>query len=235
MSNKTALIIGATGLVGRELLNKVLSNDYYAKILLVGRRSPDVKDNRISELVINFDKLGDIKAELSAHDYFCCIGTTMDQAKTKDAFYKVDFTYPNQLAKIASEDDKFETFNIVSSYGASSHSGLFYNAVKGQMEEALIALNLKTLHIYQPSLLLGYRPHFRLWEEIAKLASSILSFFIIGSRLRLWAIKGQDVAESMFYVATSEETGLHIHKPLEMQKIAKQKKYKFESINSESI
>lgn len=233
MSNKTALIVGATGLVGRELLNTLLRNDSYSKILLVGRRSPEIKDNRIVELIVNFDKLENVKSEFSAHDYFCCIGTTMDQAKTKDAFYRVDFTYPLEIAKIAMEDKNFETFNVISSYGASPQSGLFYNAVKGQMEEALIALNLKTLHIYQPSLLLGYRPHFRLWEEMAKLASSILSFFIIGSRLRFWAIKGQQVADAMYYIANSEEEGLHIHRPLEMQKVAREKKYKIESINSE--
>lgn len=233
MSNKTALIVGATGLVGRELLNTLLRNDYYSKILLIGRRSPEVKDNRISELIVNFDKLDDVKAEISANDYFCCIGTTMDQAKTKEAFYRVDFSYPLEIAKMAKNDENFETFNVVSSYGASPQSGLFYNSVKGQMEEAMIELKLKTLHIYQPSLLLGYRPHFRLWEEMAKLASSILSFFIIGSRLRFWAIKGVQVADSMFYVATSKETGVHIHRPLEMKKIALKKEYKFESINSE--
>lgn len=234
MSGKTALIVGSTGLVGRELLNVVLKHDYYSKILLVGRRSPGIKDNRIEEVVVNFDRLSEYSDQLSANDYYCCIGTTMGQAKTKEAFFRVDFTYPLELAKIAKADSKFEKFSLVSSYGAHSESGLFYNAVKGQLEEALKDMNLKTLHIFQPSLLLGYRPHFRIWEELAKLASSILSFFIIGSRLRFWAIKGSEVAESMFYVNKSDETGVHVHKPLEMKKVASKKEYKVDTPLAES-
>ncbi|MCV9388345.1 NAD-dependent epimerase/dehydratase family protein [Reichenbachiella ulvae] len=233
MAGKTALIAGATGLVGRELLNTLLSKDYYSKILILGRRSIEIKDNRIEEIIINFDELANYQDQISAHDYYCCLGTTMGQAKSKEAFFRVDFTYPVELGKLAKNDSQFETFCIVSSYGANSESALFYNSVKGQVEEALKDLDLKTLHIFQPSLLLGYRPHFRLWEEMAKLASSILSFFIIGSRLRFWAIRGSQVAEAMYYIATSDQEGTHVHKPLEMQKIAHQKEYKFDSSHSE--
>ncbi|UXP33501.1 NAD-dependent epimerase/dehydratase family protein [Reichenbachiella agarivorans] len=232
MAGKTALIVGATGLVGRELLNTLLSKDHYAKILIVGRRSIEIKDNRIEELIVNFDELEKYQSQISAHDYYCCLGTTMAQAKSKEAFYRVDFTYPMELAKIAQADPQFETFNLVSAYGANAQSGLFYNSVKGQLEEALKEMGLPALHIYQPSLLLGYRPHFRIWEEMAKLASSIFSFFIIGSRLRFWAIKGSQVAEAMFYVASSDEKGIHIHKPLEMQRIARKKEYTFDSSRS---
>ena len=234
MTGKTAVIVGATGLVGRELLNVILEHDYYAKILLIGRRSPEIKDNRLEELILDFNKLSEYADKISGHDYYCCIGTTMNQAKSKEAFFRVDFTFPLELARIAKQDPKFEKFHVVTSYGASPESSLFYNAVKGQLEEALKDLNLGTLHIYQPSLLLGYRPHFRIWEELAKLASSIFSFFIIGSRLRFWAIRGREVAEAMFYVTKSPETGLHVHKPLEMKKTAKKKEYKVDTAVAES-
>lgn len=226
MSGKTALIVGATGLVGRELLNVLLENDHYSKILIVGRSSPEVKDNRIEELLIDFDNLTDYKDQISANDYYCCIGTTMELARSKEAFYRVDFTYTLELAKMAKEDSQFDQFHMVSSYGANSQSGLFYNAVKGQIEEALQELDLRALHIFQPSLLLGYRKNFRLWEELAKIVSGVLSFFIIGDRLKFWSIEGRDVAKSMFYVALSGETGVHVHKPLEMRRIARTKEYK---------
>ncbi|WP_109833199.1 NAD-dependent epimerase/dehydratase family protein [Reichenbachiella versicolor] len=229
MSGKTAVIVGATGLVGRELLNVLLEHDYYSKVLLVGRRSPEVKDNRIEEVVVDFNRLSDYKSQISANDYYCCIGTTMGKAKNKETFFKVDFSFPMELAKMAKEDPQFEVFNVVTSYGANPESGLFYNAVKGQLEDALRDLNLKTLHIYQPSLLLGYRPHFRLWEELAKIVSSVFSFFIIGSRLRFWAIKGREVAEAMFYVSKSGESGVHVHKPLEMKKTSRRKEYKVDT------
>lgn len=220
------MIVGATGLVGRELLNVLLENDHYSKILIVGRSSPEVKDNRIEELLIDFDNLTDYKDQISANDYYCCIGTTMELARSKEAFYRVDFTYTLELAKMAKEDSQFDQFHMVSSYGANSQSGLFYNAVKGQIEEALQELDLRALHIFQPSLLLGYRKNFRLWEELAKIVSGVLSFFIIGDRLKFWSIEGRDVAKSMFYVALSGETGVHVHKPLEMRRIARTKEYK---------
>ncbi|MGL1886600.1 MAG: NAD-dependent epimerase/dehydratase family protein [Reichenbachiella sp.] len=233
MSGKSALVVGATGLVGRALLDTLLKQDYYSKIVLVGRHSPGIKDNRLEEHIVDFDKLSDYKDQISANHYYCCIGTTMDQAKSKDIFRRVDYTYPLELAQLAKEDPSCESFNVVSSYGASPHSGLFYNQVKGQMEEAIKELELETLHIYQPSLLLGYRPHFRLWEEMAKFASTVLSFFIIGSRLKFWAIKGEQVGDAMFYVATSGEKGLHIHKPLEMKSVASKKEYKGDNRHSE--
>jgi uncharacterized protein YbjT (DUF2867 family) len=235
MSEKTALIVGATGLVGRELLNVILENDYYSKILLVGRSSPEIKDNRLVDVIVDFDDLASYRDQISADHYYCCIGTTMEQAKTKEAFYKVDFTYAHELAKMAKEDPKFDQFHLVTSYGANSDSGLYYNEVKGLIEDAIKELDLSTLHIFQPSLLLGYRKHYRLWEEMAKMASSILSFFIIGSRLRFWAIQGTDVAEAMFVVAKSGETGVHVHKPLEMKRIASKKEYKGDNSITEDV
>lgn len=229
MSGKTAVIIGATGLVGRELLNVILEHDYYSKVLLVGRRSPEVKDNRIEEIIADFNHLSDYTSAITGNDYYCCLGTTMKRAKSKEQFFKVDYTFPMELAKIARQDPKFEKYHIVTAYGASPNSGLFYNAVKGQLEDGLKSMNLETLHIYQPSLLLGYRPSFRLWEEMAKLASSVLSFFIIGSRLRLWTIRGREVAEAMFYVSKSDEKGVHVHKPLEMRRTSRNKTYQVDT------
>ncbi len=221
MENKTALIVGATGLVGRQLLDVLLKNDYYHQILIVSRRTVGVKDNRIKELIINFDSFDDFKDQISANDYYCSIGTTMKQAGSKEAFLKIDYSYPIKLAQHALEDPNFEQFLLVSSYGANSKSSLFYNEVKGKTEEALKEMNLKKLLIFQPSLLLGYRKDFRLLEEMAKLLSSILSFFIIGTRLRFWAIKGLEVAKAMFVVAKRKESpGVHVYKPLQMLKIS---------------
>lgn len=222
MDNKTALIVGSTGLVGRQILDVLLENDYYHEILIIGRRSVGVKDNRIREIIFEFDDFDQYKDQISAHDYYCSIGTTMKQAGSKEAFKKVDYSYPVRLAEHARNDPKFEQFLMVSSYGANANSALFYNEIKGKTEEALKGMSLKTLLIFQPSLLLGYRKDFRFFEEAAKLVSSILSFFIIGTRMRLWAIKGSDVAKSMFIVAKRNiGDSIRVYKPLEMIKIAK--------------
>lgn len=216
---KTALIVGATGLVGRQVLNVLLDYDYYDEIIILGRRSPEVKDNRIREVITDFEKFNNHKDEISANDYYVCIGTTMKAAGSEEAFYRVDFTYPLELGKIAKEDPKFEQYLLVSSFGADAESALFYNEVKGQLEDALKDLNLKRLHIFQPSLLLGYRPDFRFFEELAKIFSNILTFFIIGRAKRFWAIEGYDVAKSMFLTARKHIDGDHTYRPKEMLKI----------------
>jgi uncharacterized protein YbjT (DUF2867 family) len=221
MENKTALIVGATGLVGRQILDVLLKNDYYHQILIVSRRTVGVKDNRIKELIIDFDNFDEFKDQMSANDYYCSIGTTMKLAGSKEAFLKIDYSCPINLAQHALEDPNFEQFLLVSSYGANSESSLFYNEVKGKTEDALKEMNLKKLLIFRPSLLLGYRKDFRFFEEAAKLVSTVLSFFIIGTRLRFWAIKGLEVAKAMFVVAKrKEDPGVHVYKPLQMLQIS---------------
>jgi uncharacterized protein YbjT (DUF2867 family) len=218
-SKKTALIIGATALVGRQVLNVLLDYDYYDEIILLGRRSPEVKDNRIREVIIDFETLESHANEISANDYYCCIGTTMKAAGSEEAFKRVDYTYPLELGKMALKDPNFEQFLLVSSFGADSKSILFYNKVKGHLEDEMKTLSLKRLHVFQPSLLLGYRPDFRFFEELAKITSNILSFFVIGESKRFWAIEGHDVAKSMFLIARQHIDGTHTYRPQEMLKI----------------
>ncbi|MEQ6121321.1 NAD-dependent epimerase/dehydratase family protein [Reichenbachiella sp. MALMAid0571] len=221
MENKSALIVGATGLVGKQILKVLLENDYYDQIMIIGRRSVGIEDGRIKELIFEFKEFEKYKMQVSANDYYCSVGTTMKKAGSKEAFMKVDYSIPLMLAEHAKQDSNFEQFLMVSSYGANTDSALFYNKVKGKTEDALRALNLKTLLIFQPSLLLGDRDEFRFFEEVAKLISSVFSFFIIGTRLRLWAIKASDVAKAMFLVAKSkEDEGVHVYKPLKMIRIA---------------
>ncbi len=220
---KKALIVGATGLVGRQVLNVLLANDYYEEIIILGRSSTGVKDNRINEIVIDFDDLKNHTDELSANDYYCCIGTTLKAAGSKEKFHLIDFTYPVEIAKLAQKDPLFEQFLIVSSLGANQKSVLFYNKIKGKLENRLKKIGLKSLHIFQPSLLVGERKDFRPAEAIAGMFSSILSFFVIGSSRRFFAIEGVDVAKSMFLIAQKNEEGTHTHKPKEMLKISHQK------------
>ena len=218
MEQKTALIVGATGLVGRQVLRLLLSQDYYQEIIILGRRSVDITDNRITEHIINFDELDQYKDKISANDYYICIGTTMAEACSEEAFYKVDFTYPYELGLIAKKDPKFEQYLLVSSLGADAESPLLYNEVKGKIENALKEMNFRTLHIFQPSLLTGARQKHRFFEELAKIVTAILSVFVIGNK-KFWAINDSDVAKSMFMIARRQEKGTFTHRPYEMLKI----------------
>ncbi len=219
---KTAVVTGATGLVGRELMKVLLANDYYSKIVVVGRRSLDIKDNRIEEIIVDFDQLASVADQLNAEDHYCCLGTTKKKAGSKERFKKIDLNYPLELAEIAKKGSRFNTFIVVTAVGADSESPLFYNQIKGELEDKLKNLGLKSLHIFQPSLLIGAREDFRVLEELAKFFTVVLSFFIIGLN-KFWSIRGEDVAKGMFHVAQKGEEGLFVHKPNEIRSLAKSK------------
>jgi uncharacterized protein YbjT (DUF2867 family) len=219
--DRIALVTGATGLVGKALIRLLLSKDYYSRIIVLSRRELEIKDNRIVMVLLDdFDRIEEVASQLNAHDVYCALGTTMRRAKSREAFLKIDQHYPLKLAGIVKDQPLFEQLLIVTSHGAKSSSPLFYNKVKGELEEKLMGMGFKNLKIFQPSLLLGYRDEFRLWEEVAKFISAFLSFFMIGSKARLWTIRGTEVATAMYRVARRREPGVEVFKPRRMIKIA---------------
>lgn len=208
---KVALIAGATGLVGRELVRLLLSDPFYDKVKVVTRKSTDIKDNRLEEIIIeDFDTLKSHAERLSASHYYVTLGTTMRKAGSKDNFYKVDFTYPQVLGEIAKDDINFEKYLVVTSYRASTDSRFFYNRVKGEIENALKALQLKSLHIFQPSLLIGFRPDFRVFEELSKIILPIIIFLSFG-QIKFRAIEGRDVAKALLKVGKEGISGTHVY------------------------
>jgi uncharacterized protein YbjT (DUF2867 family) len=219
--DRTAVVTGATGLVGRELMKELLAKDYYTKIIVVGRRSIEIKDNRIEEVIIDFDQISTIADKLNAEDHYCCLGTTMKKAGSKEQFKKIDLDYPVELAKLASQGSRFNTFIVVTAVGADAQSPVFYNKIKGELEDELKGLGLRSLYIFQPSLLIGAREEFRLLEEIANLFTVVLSFFIIGLN-KVWSISGRSVAKGMINVAQKGEEGVHVYRPTEIRELAKE-------------
>ena len=203
------MIVGATGLVGKALVRLILSKDYYKKIIVLSRRELEIRDNRIEMAILDdFEKMEEIASKLNANDVYCALGTTLRQAGSKENFLKIDLEYPVRLAKMMSRQSLFEQFLMVTSHGADSESPLFYNKVKGDIEDELIALNLDSLKIFQPSLLLGYRDDFRFKEEVAKFFSAVLSFFMVGAKTQLWTIRGSEVAAAMYKIAIKRDPGI---------------------------
>lgn len=223
MATHTALIVGATGLVGKELVRLLLTRDYYHKITVLARRELNIKDNRLKVLILeDFGAMDTLKDQLNAEDVYCLLGTTIKQAGSKEAFERIDLEYPLQLAKLAKTFPDFQQYLVVTAAGSNADSPLFYNRVKGQLEEQLRALDLPALKIFRPSLLIGQRDHFRLGEEIAKVFTSILAFFMVGRHSGLFSIKGSDVAKAMLYTARLKSPGTQIIKSADMVKLANQ-------------
>jgi len=216
---KSALIIGASGLVGKLLSEAILQNDYYLSITLVLRRSIDLKyDKRVKIITISdFDALDQYEEDLFSEDVFCCLGSTMKKAGSKSAFEKSDLIYPLKVATINQKNPNFKNYLIVTSQGANAKSLFYYNQVKGKCEQALLALNLPGLKVFRPSLLLGNRIEKRgaevFFNFLIQVVSSPLKVLGISS---FWSIEAVIVARAMLQVAMNENEGTVFYNAKEM-------------------
>lgn len=165
MITKTALVVGATGLVGAALTDLLLKDDRFEKVAVFVRRTTGRKSEKLQEHIVNFDAIPDWKHLLKGDVLFSALGTTLKKAGGKEAQYKIDFTYQYEVAKAAAENN-VRHYVLVSSAGASPQSRIFYPRMKGELEEAVKTFSFTHIHILQPGILKGDREEFRLGERI---------------------------------------------------------------------
>lgn len=215
---RNALIAGASGLVGGHCLRLLLESDRYSQVISIGRRDLPVIHPKLDQQVIDFDKLESFTTDLVADDIYCCLGTTIKKAGSKEAFYKVDYTYVSQLAKITAAKNATQ-FLVVSAMGANASSFIFYNRVKGEMEKFVKEQGFDAVHIFQPSLLLGEREDERKGEEFASKVMKPLSQFMIGPFKKYKPIEGETVAKAMVYAAALNQTGIYTYQSDEIARL----------------
>ena len=193
---KTALIAGASGLVGGQLLRQLLDAPEYDRVIAVGRRPVDGAHAKLTQVTADFAALDGVASELRADDAYCCLGTTISAAGSRDAFRAVDHGAVLALAWAAQRGGA-QRFFTVSSLGADAQSRVFYNRVKGETEEALQVLDFGTLGIFRPSLLKGRRREFRLGEKIGHGVMALAGPLLFGSWKKYRAIEAAIVARAM--------------------------------------
>jgi uncharacterized protein YbjT (DUF2867 family) len=212
---KTALVLGGSGLIGRQLVNELLESQHYQRVTVLLRRPladlPEGAEQRIED----FDALIASAEPLEANDVFCCLGTTIKTVKgDKAAFYRIDHDYPVALAQLAQQGGAERCF-VVSALGANAASRVYYNRVKGEMERDLRALNFAALHIYQPSLLIGKRDHLdqpsRSGEGVGQALMPLLNLLLQGALRKYRATPADSVAAAMAADAQRQTQGLEIH------------------------
>lgn len=215
---KTALVVGATGLVGSHLLSLLVEDEFYSKVKVLARHRPEINHPKVEVIINDFQDLQSSSHHLRADDIYCCLGTTRKKAGSKEAFYKVDFHYPLEIAKITQQQGATHFF-LVSAMGADVKSNIFYNRVKGEIEVAISTIPFQSINVFRPSLLLGHRKERRMGESIAKWFSLLFAFMFVGPFKKYKPIHAQTVAQGMLKIARQELDGFYIFESEQIKRI----------------
>jgi uncharacterized protein YbjT (DUF2867 family) len=199
---KTAIIIGATGLVGNQLSKKLLNDDRYKTVKLFVRKPSGITHPKLEENVVEFEKLEQWKNKITGDELYSAMGTTIKKAGSKETQYKIDFTYQYECAKATSENGVGK-YLLVSSAGANSKSGNFYLRIKGELDEKVSELPFKQISIFRPSFLAGERKERRRGEAIGISAVNFLAGIIPPLR-KYRPIGAETVAEAIIKAANAE-------------------------------
>ncbi|HEX4573716.1 MAG TPA: NAD-dependent epimerase/dehydratase family protein [Gemmatimonadales bacterium] len=207
---RTALVAGASGLVGGHVLRVLLADAEYERVTTLGRRTLPLVHRKLVQRVCDFDHLAEVSDFPRVHDVFCCLGTTIHQAGSPEAFRKVDLTYVLELARVAVRY-RAGQFLLVTALGADPQSRISYSRVKGEVEEAVRRLQFDGIQIFRPALLLGRRAAPRFAEGVAAVLSPLVSWALLG-RLRVYRpIRAETVARAMVRVAREASRGVHVY------------------------
>jgi uncharacterized protein YbjT (DUF2867 family) len=205
--NKTALLIGATGLVGNELLQQLLTHSGFDRIIVLGRRSTGKVHSKLTEHVIDFKNVEDWRGIVKGDVVFSALGTTINKAGSREAQYIIDHNYQFEFAKAAS-DNSISTYILVSSAGADLNSRLFYSKMKGELERDVKELRFKSIYFIRPSLLTGDRKEYRLGEKIGFIVLKALNS--IGLLRKYKPVHAAVVAKAMINASMEARKGVTI-------------------------
>lgn len=196
---RSAVVIGATGLVGSELVKQLCDNPHYISVTTLSRRPLNFSHEKLVSRIVDFDALQESDFG-HAQVVFCCMGTTRKKAGSREEFERVDVEYPLRVAQVAKKLGSSH-FIVISAMGANENSSAYYNQVKGKLEKELIELEMPQLSIVRPSLLVGKRDEFRFGEKMGEGALKVLNPAFIGPFKKFRSIEAVQVAEAMVWIA----------------------------------
>ena len=202
---KTAVIIGATGAVGKEILKEILADNFYNKVYILGRESIGKlgDEERLTKIIVDFENINFDTSILEDADVFASLGTTIKIAGSKENQRKIDVDYTVNFAKLC--EGKVRSFNVVSAIGANSKSKNFYNSLKGELEDKLKVMNLRVLRIFQPSLLISKRDDKRFLEELFMKVSPIFKLVLKGKAKKYSPIEVSVLGREIVRFATENK------------------------------
>ena len=210
-------VIGATGLVGKQLINLLLSDPLFTKVRIFVRRDAGITHPKLEQHVVEFNDSGTWEKHLTGDILFSALGTTLRKAGSKDKQYEVDFRLNLKFANKAKENG-IGTYVLVSSIGADSRSKIFYSRIKGELDDAVMNLGFRKLAILRPSMLLGERDENRWMEKISIPVFRMLTRFLFK---KYRPIEGRTVAKAMIAASLAPPSGKIIWTASEIFDLAK--------------
>ncbi|MCM0606797.1 MAG: NAD-dependent epimerase/dehydratase family protein [Xanthomonadaceae bacterium] len=210
MANKTALVLGSTGLVGSHCLRQLLESSFYERVIALGRRSTGITHPKLVEKLIDFERLSEFENSFKGDDLFYCLGTTIAKAGSQEAFTRVDYEYPLEIAKLAFKGG-VKKWLMITSVGASDRSPNFYLRTKGIAEKEISKVGFAETHFFRPSFLLGDRGEDRPLEKVIGPVFKVFAPLMIGPFYQYKPVEASDVAAQMVNVASMTASGMSIH------------------------
>ncbi len=196
MSKKKVLILGASGLVGQQLLGRLLKDETIESVISLVRNPMKVSHPKLYQVTTQFEKLADQRGNFKVDVVFCCLGTTIKNAGTKSAFRRCDYYYVVEAAKLAKEY-RVDHFLVISALGANPDSTFFYKQIKGEMERDIYLYGPAKITIVRPSLLIGARDEKRPFEELCLKVLKPFRPFFYGPLKKYRPISASKIAEEM--------------------------------------
>ncbi len=193
---KTSIILlGASGLIGNEVLRLCLENKNISEVKILVRKSLGIENSKLTEIITDFKDFDTLVDKIQGNTLVCCLGTTRKKTPNLEDYRNIDYGITLKVAEIAKQHGIFEV-HLISAVGADAKSRIFYNKLKAETEIDLLNLNFEKTAIYRPSLLIGERKEFRFGEKIAQILAPIFDFFLSKTN-KYRSISYQKVAQAL--------------------------------------
>ena len=214
-----AIVAGASGLTGGKLVEVLLSSAEYHEVVVLVRKRLSTESSKLTQVVIDFDKLDNYADAIAGHALFCCLGSTRKKTPDLKNYRKIDHDYPLTLARLAAKNG-ISQYHLVSAIGADASSSNFYTRMKGETEEAVKQVNIKAILIYQPSFLAGDRNESRPAEKFAGALMKVIDPLLMGSLRKYQSIPAGTVAKAMYKQSLLNNTGLFTYTSDKIKQLA---------------
>ena len=209
--NKRAIIIGASGLIGKELLTLLLNHQEFESIKVYVRKPLNIQHHKLTEIITDFSNIQELSNSIDGDVILCCLGSTKSKTPNLIDYRKIDHDYPLFFAKEGLKNG-LKQFHLISALGADAKSSNFYTKMKGETEDELKQLSIPSIYIYQPSFLSGNRTENRPLEKVVLFVMKLIDPLLVGGLVKYQSINAITVAKAMINESIKNKKGIFVHK-----------------------